>query len=64
MKLCKDCKYFYGLNISPFCTHPAAIVGEKDLIYGSVDYQSCEDMRKTLCGSEGKLYEPKHNETL
>ena len=64
MKLCKNCEYFSSTSATflSTCTHPRAITGPINPVWGFRVYYSCEAMREhALCGAQAILYTPKRN---
>jgi hypothetical protein len=71
VKICSDCKFYSAYAL---CNHPKIITKETDLITGlkNVYSGSCIRLRKSSdilnfflnrCGSKGKWFEPKINNT-
>lgn len=56
--LCKDCE-FYRKNLdaddAASCYHPAALA-RLDLVNGFNDYNTCRNMRETVCKVSAKLF--------
>lgn len=59
LKLCVDCIFFREslvVHTPAKCNHPKA-AHNRDVVYGTVLYLSCQEMRQNDCGLEAKFHQ-------